>query len=145
MSCLAKEEEKMIPKREEILELSKLPTEDILSRLQPMSHKDRVGTLTELLVVGTRNEWWASREDIKRQLWKQVAPIMHKYDIEFLIRAFVECPSILVKDGKPSMWAWTTMRWRDECARCQGEHAERMKQPVLTDDDLASLEVLVGR
>ena len=135
----------MIPDGIYIRELMAASVDKVFETLITLSYTDQVGTMTELLITDAKNEGWAQQDSIKKQLYRQVAHNIHKFDYRFLIEAFRECDMVFAQNGKPSLYAWTNVRWRDECERFQREHAAAMnKEPILTEDQLEELEVMAG-
>lgn len=118
-------------------------TSEVKEVILGLSNRERVGAFTELLLIGTTNEKWAQQDFIKNQIYRQVAPAIHKRDWDFLIDAFRKCDVVYAQNGKPALFQWVNVRWKDECARKQCVQAEKMKAPALTADQFAKLEELV--
>ena len=133
----------MIPDGVQMSTVMSSSVDEIIQLLGTLTWKDKVGLMTELLLIGTTNEKWAQQDFIKDQIYRQVAPAIHKRDWDFLIDAFRKCDVVYAQNGKPALFQWVNVRWKDECARKQCVQAEEMKKPALTENQFADLEEMV--
>ena len=134
----------MTPQEITAQEIKDLPVTAILESLRKLSFRDQVGVLTELLISGTKNCKWAAQAFVKKQLYRQVAPLMHKYEYRFLISAFIQCDNVYSQNGKPALWPWTNMQWRSHCEQLDLERSQNMKTPVMSDEVLLDLETSIS-
>ena len=133
----------MIPASVRMSEVMSSSVDEIIQLLGTLTWNDQVGLMTEILVIDTTNEPWAQQDSVKTVLYKQVAQIVKKFKVGFLIDAFRDCNTVFAKNGKPALFPWVIVRWKDECARKRCVQAEEMKTPALTADEFAKLEELV--